>query len=199
MNCIPETDRKLKARIASYRSALNREKKEFGAISDGRGKRYVLFALYFVLNDLKESEAYFRWYEKECPDDVGEPIQKLCWALGLHRMGKDREARRMLADLMLSNLYMIPQILGEKVAEYDIWHFSNMETIDYAMHIPDRVLESFTQDDIDWMKTAYDSPEFQRVRNRYIEIYHELLSVHESKPRGPLLDEADSLLDGLGD
>lgn len=199
MSSFPETDRKLKARIASYRSALNREKRAFGAISDGRGKRYVLFALYFVLNDLKDSEAYFRWYEKECPDDVGEPIQKVCWALGLHRMGKDREARHMLAGLMLSNLYMIPQILGEKVAEYDIWHFSNRGMIDYVTHIPDRVLENITQDDSDWMKALYVSPEFQRIRTRYIEIYHKLLSVREPKARGPLLDEAYSLLDGLGD
>ncbi len=197
MVLIPNTEKKLKARISSYQSVLKSEKKRFGQIDDGGGKRYVLFALYFVLNDLKKSALYFDWFKQEFPDDSGEPIQKLCWAISLRRMGRDKEARRMLADLMLSNLYMIPQIAGESIREYDMWHSSNFGFIDYVRYTPEEVLATIQQDEIEWMKTLYDSFEFCRIRKRYIEIYHKLLHTREVEARRPLVKEACSLLDNL--
>jgi len=199
MISFPKTEKMLRAKISSYKSALKSEKKNFGHIHDGGGKRYVLFALYFVLNDLRKSEEYFDWYANEFPDDSGEPIQNLCWALGLNRMGKEKEARRMLADLMLSNLYLIPQLAGENVAQYDIWHASNFEFIDYVKYIPVEVRDSISQEEIEWMKTLYESFAFRRIRKRHIEIYHELLHAHGVEVRRPLVEEAYSLLDSLTD
>jgi len=90
----PETEKKLKSRISSYKSSLLTEKKKFGYVDDGAGKRYLLFSLYFVLNDLRETKDYIKWYAKEFSDDIGEPIQKLCWALSLRRMGDEMEANK---------------------------------------------------------------------------------------------------------
>jgi len=194
---IPDTEKRLKSKISSYRSALNKEKRKYGDIDDSGGKRYLLFSLYFVLNDLKKSNDYFEWYKKEFPDDIGEPIQKLCWAISLHRMEKHDEARYRLADLMLSNLYLIPQVMGQDVTEYDIWHSSNFEFIDYFQYIPKKVLESINESEIQWIKGLYDSPEFRRIRERYIEIYRELKDTRDFETRGKLLDESYSLLNQL--
>lgn len=193
----PETEKKLKSRISSYKSALNKEKKTYGYINDGSGKRYLLFYLYFVLNDLKKSENYFEWYAAEFSDDVGDPIQKLCWALSLHRMGKAREAKLKLAELMLSNLYIIPQITGKKVKKYDIWHSSSDADIDYIDYLPQEVRTSIPQSEMDWMKMLYESFEFQRIRKRYIEIFHELKNVKEIGARRVLLDESYKLLNQI--
>ena len=193
----PETEKKLKGRISSYKSALNKEKKTFGFINDGAGKRYLLFIFYFVLNDLKKSEKYFEWYKTEFDDDVGEPIQKLCWAISLHRMAKLDEARYMLADLMLSNLYMLPKVLGENINQYDIWHSSSDGELDYFDYTPDEVLEALTADDKNWMKDLYDSFVFRRIRQRYIEIFGELQSVDDIESRCKLLDESHTLFDQL--
>jgi len=114
------TEKRIRTKISSYKSGMSRDKKIYGSINDGAGKRYVLFSLYFQLNDLKKSEEYFKWYEKEFEDDSGEPVQKLCWAVSLYRMGKIEQAEYRLADLMLSNLYVIPKILGRDIKEYDI-------------------------------------------------------------------------------
>lgn len=195
----PETEKKLKSRISSYKSALNKEKKTYGYINDGGGKRYLLFSLYFVLNDLKKSENYFEWYATEFSDDVGEPIQKLCWALSLHRMGKVKEAKLKLAELMLSNLYIIPKIINKKVKEYDIWHSSSDADIDYIDYLPQEVRTSIQQSEVDWMKTLYESLEFQRIRKRYIEIFHELQNVKEIGARRVLLDESYTLLNQLAE
>jgi len=193
----PNEEKKLKTKISSYKSALTREKKTYGSINDGAGKRYVLFSLYFQLNDLKKSEEYFKWYEKEFEDDSGEPVQKLCWAVSLYRMGNLDQAEYRLADLMLSNLYVIPKILGRDIKEYDIWHSSSDEFIDYFDYFPKEVLEALTQEDKKWIEELYDSFVFQRIRQRYIGIYGELKNTDDIKIRRKLVDEAYRLLDQL--
>ncbi|MFH2057495.1 MAG: hypothetical protein ABIJ59_01165 [Pseudomonadota bacterium] len=176
---------------------MTREKKTYSSISDGAGKRYDLFSLYFLLNDFKKSEEYFKWYEKEFDDDVGEPVQKLCWAVTLYRIGKLDQAEYRLADLMLSNLYVIPKILGHDIKKYEIWHSSSDESIDYFNYFPDEVLEALTKEDKNWIEGLYDSFVFQRIRQRYIEIFSELQNVNDVKSRRKPIDEADSLLDHL--
>ncbi len=198
MFIFPETEKKLKARISSYRSALNKEKKEYDFISDGSGKRYVLFSLYLVLNDSKKSESYFNWYQEEFSDDVGEPIQILCWSLGLLRMNKPVAARYKLAELMLANLYLIPYVLGQTLEqEYDIWYSSNFHNLDYIYDLPEEVSDVITDNERAWMNEAYGSLEFRRIRRRYIEIYHELLTTKDIAARTILLDEAREIKSGL--
>jgi hypothetical protein len=194
---IPDTEKKLKSSISSYKSALNKEKRIYGHINDGGGKRYSLFILYFALNDLKKAYDYFEWYKEEFPDDVGEPIQKLCWAICLHRMEKDDEAEYMLAELMLSNLYMIPQIIGQNVNEYNMWHSSSDASADYFEYIPEEVLKSIKGTEAQWMKRLYNSFEFNRIRKRYIEIYHDLKDTKDIESRKKLVNESRSLLNNL--
>lgn len=191
------TEKKIKTKISSYKSSLNKEKKIHGFISDGAGKRYVLFSLYFLLSDFKKSEEYFKWYEKEFEDDSGEPVQKLCWAVTLYRMDKLDQAEYRLADLMLSNLYVIPKILDRDIKKHDMWHSSSDEFIDYFDYFPNDVLEALTREDKNWIEGLHDSFVFQRIRQRYIEIFSELQNVDDVKSRRKLINEADSLLDHL--
>ncbi len=187
----------MRSRISSYLSALKKEKKQHGFIDDGGGKRYSLFCLYFMLNDLKKSREYFEWYKTEFPDDVGDPIQKLCWALGLQRMKDDAGARYALADLMLSNLYMIPHLIGLDIQKYDMWHSSNLEDIDYVEYIPEEIRECIQPSEIEWMSGLYHSFEFRRIRERYIAIFQALQHTKEIEKRKRLLNESRSLLDSL--
>ncbi len=193
----PDTEKKLRSRISSYMSSLNKEKRSFGYINDSGGKRYLLFSLYFVLNDLKKSQEYFEWYKKEFSDDIGEPIQKLCWALSLHRLKHAIEAKQMLAETMLSNLYLIPRLLGQAVEEYDIWHSSNYENIAYIEYLPKEVRDSMNEFDFQWMNALYESFEFRRIRQRYIKIYHDLKNTKDIEKREHLLNESYSLLESL--
>lgn len=157
----------------------------------------MLFALYFVLNDLSKSEKYFEWFVKEFDDDVGEPIQKLCWAVSLFRLEKMKEAKYLLGTLMLQNLYIIPKILGLDVQEYDMWHSSSDADIDYYEYIPQPLLESLTTEDKEWIKEMYDSFLFRRIRQRYIDIFKNLMTVEDYDEHGKILEESYSLLDPL--
>lgn len=193
----PKTEKALKKRISSYKASLLKEKREFGYVNDGAGKRYLLFSMYLVLNDSEASADYIAWYEEEFSDDVGEPIQKLCWAIILKRAGKEAGARRMLAETMLSNLYLIPKVLGESVTPYDIWHASSDAQLRYVEYVPEEVLASFTQEEIQWIARQHASPDFQFIRNRYIEICQKLIEVNDIDERRQLLGESDALLSAL--
>ena len=194
----PKTEKTLKNRISSYKSSLLKEKKKFGYVNDGEGKRYLLFSLYLVLNNIEEARDYIEWYDNEFSDDVGEPIQKLCWTLILRRMGREAEARKMLAETMLSNLYIIPKVLDKAIEQHDIWHSSSDSHIGYVEYMPKEVAASITEAEISWINQEYDSLEFRRIRRRYIELFRKLKNTEEIAERKQLLDESYSLLDTLG-
>ena len=71
-----DEQKKYRDRANRARRELLKEKEKFGAISDGSGKRYRV-CVYFVLSGAPEKAAEFLdWFEKEFPDDVGEPDRK---------------------------------------------------------------------------------------------------------------------------
>jgi len=70
-------------------------------------------------------------------------------------MGKLDQAEYRLADFMLSNLYVIPKILGLDIKEYDIWHSSSNMSIDYFDYFPNEVLEALTKEDKNWIEELY--------------------------------------------
>jgi len=199
MEMLPTDEKKIRARISSYKSALKKEMTKFGYYSDGSGKRYSLFVLHFALGDLKKLQEYMDWYFENFSDDMGEPGQQLCWAFGLHRMGVDAEAEYRLADLMLSNLYIIPQLLGRDVQKHNMWHSSNFKHMDYIEYLPDGLIDTLTAEDLAWAAEKFDSSEFKALRTKYIELYAELQTIKTADRRIEILDEARDLLNDLRD
>ena len=62
------------------------------------------------------------------PDDSGEPAHTLCWALALYRAGQLDQASPKLRQAMLTNLYVIPHLLGREQLRLPIWPASNWDT-----------------------------------------------------------------------
>ncbi len=193
MSHIPDTEQKLKAKISRYKSSMSKELKEHGCISDGYGKRFLLFSFYLVLGDNFKFSEYMAWYEKQFPDDGGEPVQLLCWTLGLYRMNRVAEAKHKLAELMFSNLYIVPKLLGEEIQILPIWHGSNYMEIDHCEEIPSEVLGTLSQEELSWLQTVYYSDAFSSARKRYIEIYAELDTVKDRDTRSTLVTESRHL------
>ncbi len=189
----PKTPKGISNRITKIRSQLSVFKREYGGHDDSGGARYYLFYLYFLLGDNRRSSEYMRWFEKEFPDDSGEPFALLCWALILHRMGKDGDF--ILARTMLSNIYLIPHLLGEEMPE-EVPHSSNWAQPDFLEYMPERVLEAITEDDLIWIRESYHSDRFQTVLNRHFEIEKELEDTPRGDRRSALVHELYSLLDG---
>ncbi len=197
MLSFPDTEEKLRSTISAYEAEFEKEKKEHGAVRDDANKRYSLFSYCFLLDDLNKTRDYITWYEFEFPDDMGEPIQKLCWSLSLYRMQQLDEASRKLAELMLSNVYFIPFILKEPVEELDILYNSNFQSIDYIKNIPEAVKTNITESELDWMMQLHNSFEFRLIKQRHVEIYEQLKYLEAESQRTLLTDEAETLLEIL--
>ena len=103
----------------------------------------------------------------------------------------------MLAELMLSNLYVIPHLLGQPPPADTGWASSNFATEEYIDEIPHEVLAAITEDDRKWMGYLHNSMEFRRYRKRHIEIFRQLERTREVEKRIPLVREAEALLDEL--
>ena len=197
MFIIPDTDKKIRAKISSYKSALNREIRDYGCISDGYGKRYLIFPLLLVLNDMKKAEQHIQWHDSQFPDDMGEPVQMLCRSILTFRIGDINKASYELAETMFSNVYLLPWLLDEKVEPIDMRHLTNFSLLEYCEEVPHRVLESISEQEREWIYSCYHSEAFVKARTRYIEIYTRLKHVSEMDERVKLSDEADKLLSVL--
>jgi hypothetical protein len=190
MSQFPEEPRKIRARITRYERELRKEYDKLGGIHDGYGKRYLLGPLYLLMGEIAGAVKSFKWFEQTFPDDVGEPVHFLCWTLALYRSGEIAAASHKLLQTMLSNLYLMPHLLGREQDELDIWHGSNYEQKDFLQYVPPEIWGLWDAPALQWAEEMYDSPEFRRIRARQIEIREQL----KSEPRGPrrsaLVDEA---------
>jgi len=178
----PEDPRKIKKLISRYERRLRKEYKSFGAIRDGYGARYLLGPLYMVLGDLPGAMRSFAWFKENFPDDIGEPFHYLCWTLALYRSGDVAAATLKLRHTMLSNLYLIPHLLGIEQEELSIEHGSNLEEKDYVQNADPAMMVLWDAPALQWVRETYQSRAFCRVRDRYIHISG-LLEVERPGPR----------------
>jgi len=189
----PKEPKRIAERIRHYQRALRQEQETFGSIHDGSGKRYLLGPLYMLLGDTAGAVRSFAWFERTFPDDMGEPVQYLCWALALYRSGDIAGASRKLLQTMLLNLYLVPHLLGMPQDRLEIWHGSNWAEKSYLEYAPPELLALWDQRPLEWAKETYQSPKFRQVRARYIEIHEQLRHEPVGPRRSQLVKEAFEL------
>ncbi len=195
MSLFPREPRKIRERIRRYERGLRKEVEQFGGIDDSYGKRYLLGPLYLLVGDVAGAVRSFEWFEQTFPNDAGEPFHSLCWTLALYRSGNVAKATQKLWHTMLSNLYLIPHLLGEEQPELDIWHSSNTETQDYVQYLAPELEALWDTSALQWARETYDRADFRQVRTRYIEIDHQLRDEHPGPRRSQLVKEAFTLRD----
>ena len=186
-------EKKIKATIARYRRAMNKEWKDHHFISDCAGKRYMIGPLYLRIDDTKGAMAHYKWFEKMFSDDSGEPFHRMGWTLALHRNGSGEGAERMLLIAMLKNLYMFPNLFGVDPPTIDGWHGSNWEELEYITDAPKWMLKLWTEDELEWAKGIYYSDQAIRIRERYITINQFLELVRPGEKRSELVNESSKL------
>lgn len=161
-------------RAVRYNRALVNEQKKYRHIGDGAGKRYLIGPFYVLAGEPEKALAHYDWYEKHFPDDIGEPLHYLYWALALYRIGQIKKANTKLLETMLQNVYLLPILFGSPPGAYDIWHCSNMEQPDYVTQTPPDLLPHLSEPERSWIAEQFDSFRFRRVREEYIATYRAL-------------------------
>ena len=192
VDLFPKTPKAIRDRIRRHERALKKELKE-GYGGDGYGKRYLLGPLYMLLGDVDGALASFDWYEEAYPDDCGDPYQYLTWSLALYRSGRRHEAGNKLFHTMLENLYLVPHLLGRNPKALDIWHGSNLKWIEYALDIPQELIDLWDDPARRWAQEVTEHPEVAEKVNRYIEIHRELKTERPGPRRTALVDESFAL------
>lgn len=193
MSLFPGEPKKIRARITRYERELRKERDKFGYIGDGHGKRYLLGPLYLLMDDVEGAVRSYEWFEQTFPDDIGEPVHFLCWSLALYR-AEDREgAAQKLRRAMLSNLYLIPHLLGRAQDELDISHGSNYEEQEFLDYVPPEIWGLWDESERAWAAEVYDGAEMQRVRQQYIAIRKALATEPVGPRRTELVDELFAL------
>jgi hypothetical protein len=193
MSQLPADPKKIKSRIARYEREMLKEYEIHHFIDDGSGKRYLLGPLYLLLGDTTGAIKSFAWFDHMFPDDSGEPAHTLCWALTLHHAGDLAGASHKLRQAMLSNLYLLPMLLGRKQPYLNIWHGSSDAEQEYLQYIPTEIWNLWDAGSLQWAQALYESPAFQQVRARYIEIYAQLRNEPVGPRRSQLVAEAFAL------
>lgn len=196
MSPFPKNKMRLKTKLERYKKILHAEKQRFGGYDDSAGLRYLLGPMYMLLDDNTGALRSFSWFAHAFPDDVGEPGFLLCWTLALHQATGNRKRKAAIDKLkqtMLSNLYVLPHLLGEPQERYDIWHSSNWEEPDYAAYIPPELFDLWDDEALQWAAEQYYGPELTTARDRYIEIYRQLPHTPVGPERNALVQEASRL------
>ena len=150
MYAFPHDPKKIRTRIRRYERALRREQECYEFINDGAGKRYLLGTLYLLMGDTAGAVRSFAWCAQTFPDDSGDPLQYLCWTLALYRAGELEHAIVKLRQTMLSNLSLLPRLLGLEQDRIDMWYPSNLAEQRYSDEVPEEVLTLWEPPALQW-------------------------------------------------
>ncbi len=92
---------------------------------DNQAIRYLYPSLLVLNGRTDQALSAFEEIGRQYPDDIPEPSFLLNWSLALLRAGRVEEAVDQARKAALSNLYLIPKVLGRQVVEHPIWHGIN--------------------------------------------------------------------------
>ena len=91
------------------------------------------------MGDTKGALQSYTWFDQIFPDDSDDPLHLLCWTLVLYRMGAWNQAEAKLRQTMLSNLYLVPHVLGIEQGFPVMWHPSSLTVKSYLACIPESI------------------------------------------------------------
>jgi len=189
----PTTKPALRARISSYRRTLRQEYDANGMWGDGYGKRRWLFPLYFMLGEDDEVRTYIDWYVANFPDDSHDPGQSVCWALILHRIGREDEALYRLVQAVDENLSAVAKVVGDYQGPYGMWG----EELQHLYDLDDDLIAAMTGEERAWLAASWRSSTMAAMRERHIAIGREVATLPVSPRRTALLEEQRALVAGF--
>lgn len=149
-------------------------------LRDGYGKRFLLGPLYLMLGNVQDTLDHYKWYQETYPGDSGYAFNFLCWAITLYRYGDIEGAEKKVIRTMLSNIFLIPYILGHEIPSLDSWEDRYFNELMEIEDFPHEILDFIACEEMEWIKALHESPKLTTIREKYIGINDQL----ENLPRG---------------
>lgn len=189
----PKQTEKLKKKIEEIKRTLAAEKRKFGCYDDSRGLRYLPAGYFVRLGDYAGGLAYLKWFYRNFPDDGGFPEFLFESAIILFKTRRKKEAEKAVFQTFCSNPYWIDRFLGHSLKPLDIWHASNLTTVEYTEALTYSSKDPDLSDFSMWLREAILTEDFTRRSNRYIAIYYRLKTETDKETRRLLVHEAYEL------
>jgi hypothetical protein len=177
---------RVRKKIEKYKKALKADKKYWGGYyHDGAGIRYAIPKLFIKIIDYKGGLKYLNWFDKNFPDDIGDPIFLFEWTFILFKCGKLKEAEEKAHRTFFSNTYLWDIFLGKKLLNLDItesssWEFQSIGNY-FTYTSSDTEFIEFTS----WIQGVLNNRRFLETVNEFVQIEQQL----KTEPVGQIRSE----------
>ena len=188
---------KAKKQIAAIRKAKADEKRQWGGYHDGRGLRYEPPQYYIKLSDFKGAMAYFKWFQKNFPDDIGAPGFLFEWCITLFKNGKFKDAEKKVLETYMSNTYIIDKFLGRPFHNFNQLENSQWQKQIAMQYFPYSAQHNILLDFAHWLTQFVNSTQYQTFSKTFIDIQIALLTESEYEKRVELINKIRDLIDGI--
>ena len=189
----PKQIERLRKKITNIKRALASEKRKFGGYDDSRGLRYLPTKYFIQLGDFKGGLRYLRWFDKNFPDDAGFPEFLFEATIILFKTGKTQEASKKAFQTFCSNPYWFDKFFDRPITPIDMWHSSNMTTIDYLVVLTYSSKQPELNDFSNWLINLISTENFISRCVKYVGIYKRLLTEKDKETRYYLVRQAFQL------
>lgn len=155
--------------------------------NDNQAIRYLYPSLLLLDGRTDQALSAFEEIGRQYPDDIPEPGFLLNWSLALLRAGHTEEAVIKARKAALSNLYLIPKVLGRQVVEHPIWHGTNTAQPPWAEDYAESFGDLWTSDKSarTFLRRFWDDEDTQRDVTRVVALGKILLQLQGQKRRKP--------------
>ena len=106
------------------------------------------------------------------------------------KTGRIKEAEKAAFETFCSNPYWINRFLGWPVIPLDIWHSSNVTTIEYTEALNWSSQQADLADFTEWLVDFISTDNFKHRSEQYLAIYRLLKTEKEGEIRSSLVKEA---------
>ncbi len=196
MTLTPRKIKSIQNKIKKVKNALAADKRHWGGQwHDGRGLRYIQPGLYLQLQDYAGALKYFKWFDKNFPDDSGYPIFLFEWTVTLFKAGDTKGAEKKALQTFFSNTYIFDKFFDKEFLHLDKEENSNWECVDLTENFPYSKAQTELQDFVAWLSQFLTSDKFYKVANEFIDIERKLKTEPVGQTRTALVDRRYSLLD----
>lgn len=185
---------RVRTKITRVKRELAADKKRWGGYyDDSAGLRYAAPGLYLKIRDFKGAINYFRWFDKNFPDDCCYGEFFLEWSLTLFMLGKAEDARQKVTDAYFRETRVLNKFFGRNVTMVD-------ETIDsFELYWSETQLLAYSAEEKDWadfavwLESLLTSEPFLSMSKEYLEIQNQLKAESDPAKRSKLREMEEAL------
>jgi len=161
----PKQIERIQKKIKAIRKAIYDEKRLWGGYHDGRGLRYLPPQYYLKIPDYKGGLTYFRWFNKNFPDDGGGSEFLFEWTIILFKNGKLKDAESKAILSYFSNEYLFDKFFERPIIPLKHHKDSDFYKIGFAEYLTYSHNQSELHDFATWLADFEKSERFKEIKS----------------------------------